>query len=81
VLLCEALESTREDLAITAFEQLFRERACHKPSAPTMAFPSPVQTACSTSPGSPSGGSGSASRSSASSQASRSRTDVTSACI
>ena len=26
LLLCEALESTREDLAITAFEQLFRER-------------------------------------------------------
>jgi transposase InsO family protein len=26
VLLCEALESTREDLTITAFEQLFRER-------------------------------------------------------
>ena len=26
LLLCEALESTREELAITAFEQLFRER-------------------------------------------------------
>lgn len=26
LLLCEALESTREDTAITAFEQLFRER-------------------------------------------------------
>jgi len=26
VLLCEALESTREDLAVTAFERLFRER-------------------------------------------------------
>jgi transposase InsO family protein len=26
ILLCEALESTREDLAITAFEQLFRRR-------------------------------------------------------
>lgn len=26
LLLCEALESTREDLAVTAFEQLFRER-------------------------------------------------------
>jgi transposase InsO family protein len=26
VLLCEALESTREDTAVTAFEQLFRER-------------------------------------------------------
>ena len=25
LLLCEALESTREDLAITAFEQLFQE--------------------------------------------------------
>jgi len=27
LLLCEALESTREDLAITAFEQLFQESA------------------------------------------------------
>jgi transposase InsO family protein len=26
ILLCEALESTREDLAVTAFERLFRER-------------------------------------------------------
>lgn len=26
ILLCEALDSTREDLAITAFEQLFRDR-------------------------------------------------------
>jgi transposase InsO family protein len=26
ILLCEALESTREDLAVTAFEQLFQER-------------------------------------------------------
>src|ERR1700684_710613 len=26
LLLCEALESTREDLAVTAFERLFRER-------------------------------------------------------
>jgi transposase InsO family protein len=26
ILMCEALESTREDLAVTAFEQLFRER-------------------------------------------------------
>ena len=26
VLMCEALESTREDLAVTAFEQLFRDR-------------------------------------------------------
>ena len=26
ILTCEALESTREDLAVTAFEQLFRER-------------------------------------------------------
>src|SRR6185503_17343219 len=26
LLLCEALESTRENLAITAFEQLFQER-------------------------------------------------------
>lgn len=30
LLLCEALESTREDLAVTAFEQLFRERGLPK---------------------------------------------------
>jgi len=30
LLLCEALESTREDLAVTAFERLFRERGLPK---------------------------------------------------
>ena len=81
LLLCEALESTREELAFTAFERLFQERACRAPSAATTAYPSPAPMPCSTSQSSPSGGSGSASRSSASSQASRSRTAATSACI
>ena len=36
LLLCEALESTRKNLAITAFEQLFQERACPRRSGPTM---------------------------------------------
>lgn len=41
-LMCEALESTRENLACTAFERLFAERGQHSPSAPTTASPSPV---------------------------------------
>ena len=45
LLLCEALESTREDLAITAFERLFGERGLPQPSAPTTACPSPVPNA------------------------------------
>ena len=81
LLLCEAMESTREDPAITAFEQLFRERGLPAPSAPTMASPSPAPTASSTSPSSPSGGCGSASPSSASSPAIPSKTAAMSACI
>jgi hypothetical protein len=37
LLLCEALESTREDLAITAFEQLFAEHRL--PGAIPFRFP------------------------------------------
>ena len=41
LLLCEALESTREELAFLAFERLFQERGLPKPpSVPTMACPS-----------------------------------------
>jgi transposase InsO family protein len=49
LLLCEAPESTREDLATTAFERLFRERGL--PDAIRSA-----QTPSSISPSSPSGG-------------------------
>ncbi|WP_244567675.1 helix-turn-helix domain-containing protein [Bradyrhizobium erythrophlei] len=69
LLLCEALDSTREDTACTAFERLFRERGL--PSAPTMACPLPVPMPCSISQSSRSGGSGSASPSNASSPAIR----------
>jgi hypothetical protein len=41
LLLCEALESTREDLAFTAFQQLFAERGL-PPADPITASPSPV---------------------------------------
>jgi transposase InsO family protein len=81
LLLCEALESTREDLAITGFEQLFAERGL--PGAirsQTTACPLPARMPSSTSPSSPCGGSGSASASSASSQAIRSKTAGTNAC-
>ena len=81
LLLCEALESTRENLAITAFEQLFQERGRPRRSGPTMACRSPVQTASLISPNSRCGGCGSASPSSASSLATHSRTAATSACI
>ena len=80
LLLCEALESTREDPAFTAFERLFLERGLPPPSAPTTACPSPAPMPCSISPSSRSGGCGSASPSSASSPAIRSRTAATSAC-
>ena len=39
LLLCEALDSTREDLAFTAFERLFkRSAACHLRSALTTSY-------------------------------------------
>ena len=80
LLLCEALESTREDTAITAFEQLFLERGLPSPSAPTTAYRSPVPMRCSTCPSFPSGGCVWALRSSASSPAIHSKTAVMSAC-
>ena len=80
LLLCEALESTREDTAITAFEQLFLERGLPPPSAPTTASPSPVPTPCSTCPNCPSGGCAWASISSASNRDIRNKTAATSAC-
>src|ERR1700694_5612235 len=81
LLLCEALESTRENLAVTAFEQLFQECGLPQAIRSDMACRSPVQTASLISPNSRCGGCGSASPSSASSLATHSRTAATSACI
>lgn len=84
LLLCEALDSTREDAALTPSQPLSScsaSAACRLPSAPTMASPLPVPMLCSISRSCQCGGSGSALRSSALSQAIRSRTAVMSACI
>ena len=80
LLLCEALESVREETAFTAFERLFASAACRWRSAPTTAFPSPVQTPCSICPSSQCGGCASASPSNASSLAGRNKTAAMSAC-
>src|ERR1700730_48825 len=80
LLLCEALESIREDIACTAFERLFRERGLPLAIPPTMACPTPVPMPCSISQSCRSGGSGAASRSNASSRAIRNRTAATCAC-
>jgi transposase InsO family protein len=81
LLLCEALDSTREEPAITAFEQLFRERglplAIRSDNGVPFASPMP----CSISQSSRCGGSGSALPSSASSPDIRNRTVGMSACI
>ena len=42
LLRCEALESSREELAFPAFERLFHERGLPGPSAPTTVFLSPL---------------------------------------
>jgi len=70
LLLCEALESTREELAFTAFERLFAERGALR-SDNGVPFTSPMMP-CSMSPSSRSGGSASASPSNASSPGIRS---------
>ncbi len=54
LLLCEALDSVREDTAITAFQQLFLERGLPGAFAPTTACRSPARMRCSTSPSYPS---------------------------
>ena len=81
LLLCEALDSTREDPAITAFERCFASAACRLLSAPTMACPLPVPMPCSISQSCRCGGSGSALRSSASNRAIHNRMAAMSACI
>jgi transposase InsO family protein len=81
VLLCEALESTREDLATTAFEQLFQERglphAMRSDNGVPFASPNALFNLSKLSVW----WLRRASRSSASSPESRSRTAATSACI
>ena len=80
LLMCEALESTREDTAIPPSSNCSSSAACPPPSAPTTACPSPAPTRCSTSPSFRSGGCVWALRSSASSLVIPSKTAVTSAC-
>jgi transposase InsO family protein len=80
LLLCEAMESTREDLAITAFDKLFRERGLPLAIRSDNGVPFASPNGLFNLSNSPSGGSGSVSRSNASSLAGRSRTAATSAC-
>lgn len=80
LLMCEALQSTRENTAITAFEQLFLERGLPAAIRSDTACPSPARTRCSTSRSSPCGGYALASPLSALSLDTRSKTAATSAC-
>ena len=80
LLLCEALESTREDIAFTAFEQLFRERGLPAAIRSDNGVPFASPTPCSTSPSYRCGGCAWASASNASGPVIRSRTAATSAC-
>ena len=81
LLLCEALDSTREDPAITAFERLFRERglplAIRSDNGVPFASPNALFNLSKLS----FGGSGSGLRSSVSSQAIPNKMVATSACI
>ena len=56
LLMCEALETTREEIAVTAFERLFAERGLPKPFVQITASPSPVLMPSSICQNSPSGG-------------------------
>jgi hypothetical protein len=79
----EALDSTREETALTAFERRLRERGLPSDirSDNGVPFaPSRAPTPCLNSQSSRSGGSGSASPSSASSPATRSRTAAANTC-
>jgi hypothetical protein len=67
VLMCEALESTREDLAVTAFEQLFRKRGLPSAIRSDNGVPFADPNGLFNLSNSPSGGSDSASPSNASS--------------
>jgi transposase InsO family protein len=80
LLLCEALDSTREQPVITASSNCSSSAACPRRSALTTACHLPVPTPCSTSPSYRSGGCVWASALSAFALATRSKTAVTSAC-
>ena len=80
VLLCEALEATREDLAFAAFERLFAERGLPLAIRSDNGVPFASANALFNLSKSRSGGCVSALASSASNLAGRSRTDATSAC-
>ncbi len=80
LLLCEALESTKEAGAFEAFRQLFGERGLPAAIRSDNGLPFATPMACKTSPSWRSGGCGWTSPSSASSPASRSRTGAMSAC-
>ena len=82
LLLCEALDSTREDPApLRPLSDCSASAACRLPSAPIMACPLPVPMPCSISQSCRRGGSGSVLRSSVSSQAIPNKMVATSACI
>ena len=80
LLLCEALESTREALACN-LNGCFAIAACPQPFGRTTVSRLPVPMPCSTFPSSRSGGCVSASPSNASNPDSPSKTAATSACI
>jgi transposase InsO family protein len=80
LLLCEALESTREDTAITAFEQLFLERGLPTAIRSDNGVPFASPNALFNLSNCRCGGYAWALRSNASSRATRSKTAATSAC-
>ena len=80
ILMCEALQSTREEGAFTAFQRLFAERGLPEAIRTDNGLPFASPNGLTISQGSPSGGSGSALPSSASGPASQRKTGATSAC-
>ena len=80
LLLCEALDSTREDTAFTAFERMFRERGLPAAIRSDNGVPFASPTPCSISQSSRSGCLGLVLRSNASSRAIRNKTAGMSAC-
>ena len=81
LLLCEALDSTREDPPLRPLSDCSASAVCRLPSAPIMACPLPVRMPCSISQSCRCGGSGSVLRSSVSNQAIPNKMVATSACI
>lgn len=81
LLLCEAMESNRTELAFQAFERLFRERGLPRAIRSDNGYRSLLRTDCFSFQGSRSGGYGWESRSSAFGPAIHSRTDGMNGCI